>query len=82
MGFVDTNVFIEEVCRKGAKSDKCHELLCNKTLWTTGLVLSEVEWVMRSIYEKEKELLVLVSAVATVLKDGLALLGIDVLEEM
>ncbi len=57
MGFVDTNVFIEEVCRKGAKSDKCHELLCNKTLWTTGLVLSEVEWVMRSIYEKEKELI-------------------------
>ena len=32
--------------------------------------------------EKEKELLVLVSAVATVLKDGLSLLGIDVLEEM
>lgn len=57
MGFVDTNVFIEEVCRKGARSDKCHELLSNKALWTTGLVLSEVEWVMRSIYEKEKELI-------------------------
>lgn len=57
MGFVDTNIFIEEACRDGVRSDKCHEMLKTKVLWTTGLVLSEVEWVMRSIYETRKEVI-------------------------
>lgn len=57
--FVDTNIFVEVFARKGEKSDRSKKLLeCNKTLITSGLVFSEVEWVLRAGYEVEKELVV------------------------
>lgn len=57
--FVDTNIFVEVLSRKGLKSDKCLSLLEGETpLWTTDLVVNELEWVLRSFYELEKEKIV------------------------
>ncbi len=53
--FVDTNIFIEIFTRLGKKSDSCKELLeSGKNLATSSLVISEVEWVLRSFYELPK----------------------------
>lgn len=54
--FVDTNVFIEIFTRFGKKSDACKILLdTGNNLVTTSLVVSEVEWVLRSFYELSKK---------------------------
>lgn len=54
--FIDTNIFLEVLARPGEKSDRCLALLdSNKSLWTTLLVLAEVEWVLRSGYELPKD---------------------------
>jgi predicted nucleic-acid-binding protein len=54
--FVDTNVFIEVFARKGFKSDKSKKLLKEaKNLMTSGLVISEIEWVLRSAYLLKRE---------------------------
>jgi predicted nucleic-acid-binding protein len=53
--FVDTNIFIEIFARKGLKSDKSKLLLKeNQDLMTTSLVISEIEWVLRSAYLLDK----------------------------
>lgn len=50
--FVDTNIFIEIFTRVGKKSDSCKKLLeTGRNLITSSLVISEVEWVLRSFYE-------------------------------
>lgn len=55
MIFVDTNIFLEVFARTGAKSDNCLEFLENETnLWTSVLVLSEIEWVLRSGYQLDR----------------------------
>jgi len=57
--FVDTNIFLEVLARKGEKSDRCLLLLEKGTdLWTSSFVISEIEWVLRSGYELERELIV------------------------
>lgn len=58
--FIDTNIFLEVAIRKGKRSDRCLEFLENKKnkLWTTILVISEIEWVLRSFYEVEKRKIV------------------------
>jgi len=57
--FVDTNIFLEVFVRKGAKSDKSKRLLENSDkLSTSLLVISEIEWVMRTAYEIERETIV------------------------
>jgi len=49
--FLDTNIFIEVFARSGTKSDKCKKLLAEgKDLITTSLVVSEIEWVLRTAY--------------------------------
>lgn len=54
--FVDTNIFIEIFTRFGKKSDSCKKLLdSDDNLVTTSLVISEVEWVLRSFYELPKD---------------------------
>ena len=54
--FVDTNIFIEIFTRFGKKSDSCKTLLdTGSNLVTTSLVVSEVEWVLRSFYELPKK---------------------------
>lgn len=54
--FVDTNVFLEVFARKGAKSDRCLVFLEGGAgLWTSQLVITEIEWVLRSGYELEKK---------------------------
>ncbi len=54
--FVDTNIFIEIFTRFGKKSDSCKTLLdTGNNLVTTSLVVSEVEWVLRSFYELPKK---------------------------
>lgn len=53
--FVDTNIFIEIFTRVGKKSNSCKTLLeSGKNLVTSSLVISEVEWVLRSFYELPK----------------------------
>jgi len=53
--FVDTNIFLEVFARKGEKSDRCLSFLeSQKGLWTTSMVFSEVEWVLRSAYNLPK----------------------------
>lgn len=55
-GFVDTNIFIEIFVRKGEKSLACARLLKEAPdLWTTGLVVAETEWILRSGYKEPKE---------------------------
>ena len=57
--FVDTNIFVEIVSRRGSKSDRCLRLLEGETsLWTTDLVINELDWVLRSFYDLEKEKIV------------------------
>jgi predicted nucleic-acid-binding protein len=47
--FVDTNIFLEIFIRRGRKSDACKKLLRNRqSLWTNDLVISEIEWILRS----------------------------------
>ncbi|MEK7577748.1 MAG: PIN domain-containing protein [Patescibacteria group bacterium] len=54
--FVDTNIFIEIFTRFGKKSDSCKKLLeSENNLVTTSLVISEIEWVLRSFYELPKK---------------------------
>lgn len=54
--FVDTNIFLEALVRTGSKSDQCLKLLEDKNaqLWTTEIVIVEVEWVLRSAYQIPK----------------------------
>lgn len=54
--FVDTNVFLEAYVRTGPKSDSCIRFLqdLSQELWTTDLVVVEIEWVMRSGYAVPK----------------------------
>lgn len=53
--FVDTNIFIEILMRKGRKSDRALKLLeSDNPLWTTTLVFAEVEWVLRDWFECPK----------------------------
>lgn len=57
--FVDTNIFIEIFSRVGKKSDKSKELIqSSENLFTNMLVVSEVEWVLRSFYEMNKNVVV------------------------
>lgn len=50
--FVDTNIFIEVLMRKGPKSDRSLKLLeSNDSLWTTTLVFAEAEWVLRDWFD-------------------------------
>ena len=54
--FVDTNIFLEVLARKGERSDRCLEFLeKGEKLWTSSFVISEIEWVLRSGYELKKE---------------------------
>ena len=49
--FIDTNIFIEVFARSGIKSEKSKILLKkDEGLVTTGLVITEIEWVLRSAY--------------------------------
>lgn len=53
--FVDTNIFIEILMRKGTKSDRSLKLLeSGDPLWTTTLAFAEVEWVLRDWFECPK----------------------------
>jgi predicted nucleic acid-binding protein len=53
--FVDTNIFVEIFTRVGKKSDSCKKLLeTRENLVSSILVISEVEWVLRSFYELPK----------------------------
>ncbi len=54
--FVDTNIFIEILMRKGVKSDRALKLLeSDNLLWTTTLAFAEVEWVLRDWFELPKD---------------------------
>lgn len=54
--FVDTNIFLEVLVRKGERSDRCLTMLeSEKNLWTTSFVIAEIEWVLRSGYELKRE---------------------------
>lgn len=54
--FIDTNIFLEVLARKGEKSDRCLLLLERGAgLWTSSLVIAEIEWVLRSGYEMERQ---------------------------
>lgn len=71
--FVDTNIFIEILMRKGVKSDKSLALLEKSTsLWTTDLVIAEIEWVLRDWFELPK------SQIANFLKRILSYQNIDI----
>lgn len=49
--FVDTNIFIEIFARDGVKSERSNELIQKEDdLYTTTLVISEFEWVLRTVY--------------------------------
>lgn len=53
--FIDTNIFLEVILRKGEKSNKSLRLLKNaKNLWTNSLVFCEIEWVLRDGYERSR----------------------------
>lgn len=68
--FVDTNIFLEIFVRFGRKSDRCKDLLKEaKRLQTSSLVFSEIEWVLRSVYELDKE--VVVKCLKTVLSSAI-----------
>lgn len=55
--FVDTNIFIEVFVRdSGSKSNLSNTLLSDSTgLMTTDIVISEIEWVMRSGYKEDRK---------------------------
>lgn len=54
--FIDTNIFLEVLVRKGERSDKCLAMLeSEKNLWTSSFVIAEIEWVLRSGYELKRE---------------------------
>lgn len=60
MKFIDSNIFLEILARKGEKSDRCLRLLeKGKNLWTNFFVIAEIEWVLRSGYELNKQKIVL-----------------------
>jgi len=53
--FVDTNVFLEVFARNSTKSKSCQALLDrSENLITSTLVISEIEWVMRSGYKENR----------------------------
>jgi predicted nucleic acid-binding protein len=53
--FVDANIFLEVFARSGEKSDRCLALLnSSRSLWTSWLVIAEVEWVLQSGYDLPK----------------------------
>lgn len=53
--FVDTNIFLELLVRRGEKHHQCKRLFeRTQGLWTTTLVIVEIEWVLRSFYEATK----------------------------
>ena len=53
--FVDTNIFIEVFARSGEKSDKSKVLISeSNNLYTSSLVISEIEWVLRYAYKKKR----------------------------
>lgn len=53
--FVDTNIFIEILQRKGERSDRALKLLeSDEDLWTTDMVFAELEWVLRDGFELSK----------------------------
>jgi len=57
--FVDTNIFVEIITRVGKKSDQSKKLVESAIdLFTNSLVFSEVEWVLRSVYNQKKSLVV------------------------
>lgn len=57
--FIDTNVFIEVFTRFGKKSDDSKKLVeSDSNLCTNLLVISEVIWVLNSIYEMKKDLVI------------------------
>ena len=50
--FVDSNIFLEVFARRGEKSDRSLALLQSAmSLWTTDLVVAEIEWVLRAGFE-------------------------------
>jgi predicted nucleic acid-binding protein len=54
--FVDTNIFIEVFARSGEKSENSKKLLREgKNLITSSLVISEIEWVLRSAYMLDRQ---------------------------
>lgn len=54
--FIDTNIFVEIFVRKGTKSDRSFKLLNSEfNLYTSTLVISEMEWIMRAGYGIEKQ---------------------------
>lgn len=54
--FVDTNIFLEVFARTGKKSTACVKYLEEETgLWTNYLVMSEIEWTLRSFYNQPRE---------------------------
>ena len=54
--FVDANIFLELLYRNEKKQSRCLDFVKkNKDLWTTALVIIEIEWVLRSAYEEPKE---------------------------
>lgn len=57
--FVDTNIFIEVFTRLGKKSDDSKKVIQSEpNLCTNLLVVSEVVWVLDSIYEMKRNLVV------------------------
>ena len=53
--FIDSNIFIEVYARSGDKAEKAKSLLTkNQSLFTTNLVISEVEWVLRAAYKLDR----------------------------
>lgn len=54
--FIDTNIIIEILMRKGEKSDRALKLLeSDENLWMTVLAFAEIEWVLRDFFELPKE---------------------------
>ncbi|MEK7472524.1 MAG: PIN domain-containing protein [Patescibacteria group bacterium] len=53
--FIDTNIFIEVFIRLGDKSKKSKKLIRSiNNLYTNLLVISEVVWVLDSVYELDR----------------------------
>lgn len=58
--FIDTNIFVEIFARNGIKSDKSSKLIQEESeLYTTSLVVSEVEWVLRTACLLSREKIVI-----------------------
>lgn len=57
--FVDSNIFLEILTRRGKKSDLAKKLIqSNSSLCSNLLVFSEVVWVLDSFYEMDKNLII------------------------